>query len=171
MNMLLHHLIITAVPLAVSGVIHMIIVKMDILSGLKKPISNKWFGANKTWRGVFVMVALNALMMWFLSVIGNVNVNRPLFLGAMLGLGYIVFELPNSFMKRRLGIRPGGESTENRYLFHLIDKMDSAFGVSLLYFFLGYVDGSMASMIFVFGVGIHLILSMLLYMLRIKKEY
>jgi hypothetical protein len=42
-------------PLVFGGVLHMVAVKLDILSYLKKPIHQRWFGLNKTRRGFLIM--------------------------------------------------------------------------------------------------------------------
>ena len=53
---------------------------------------------------------------------------NPWLLGAVLGLGYCAGELPNSFVKRRLGIPPGGSGRRLRWLQYLIDQTDSVAG-------------------------------------------
>jgi len=60
------------------------------MPALNRPISERLFGANKTWRG--------ALMMNAGTVAG---------VGMLLGIANWAGELPNSFFKRRLGIPPG----------------------------------------------------------------
>ncbi len=50
-----------------------------------------------------------------------------------MSIKYIVnlSELPNSFIKRRLDIPPGDESSK---VFYLIDHMDSTYGVLILWY-------------------------------------
>jgi hypothetical protein len=57
---------------------------------------------------------------------------HPVYWGLLLGTGYIVGELPNSFAKRQLGIGPGaaGQGTAGR-VFWVIDQLDSLFGMLL----------------------------------------
>jgi CDP-diacylglycerol--serine O-phosphatidyltransferase len=42
-------------------------------------------------------------------------------------------ELPNSFLKRRLGIAPGATPARGRPLFVLMDQLDSGIGCALAY--------------------------------------
>jgi CDP-diglyceride synthetase len=73
------------------------------------------FGDNKTWRGALVMFA-GALILtvalwqaaWYVSVLPEaLRVRGPWAHGAVLGLAVVVGELPNSFVKRQLGVAPG----------------------------------------------------------------
>ena len=53
---------------------------------------------------------------------------KPWLLGAMLGLGYCAGELPNSFVKRRLGIPAGGSAERLPWLQYAVDQADSVVG-------------------------------------------
>jgi hypothetical protein len=92
-------------------VLHAPVLKYDLLRSLKRPIDGGrgWFGANKTWRGALVMftgVALATGVFW--GWMPDSLRDEPwLLVGALIGLGTVAGELPNSFMKRRLGIGPG----------------------------------------------------------------
>lgn len=85
--------------------------RYDLLKTLKRPIDGGggWFGANKTWRGALVMftgVLLATGVVWDLMPDGLRD--EPWWLvGALIGFGTVAGELPNSYMKRRLGIAPG----------------------------------------------------------------
>jgi CDP-2,3-bis-(O-geranylgeranyl)-sn-glycerol synthase len=98
------------------------------------------FGDNKTLRGFVVMVpaaslafALLALVtrepagagLWPLSIAGYAR------LGACAGLGFMLGELPNSFVKRQLGIAPGDRtrSAMGAALQFAIDRIDSGLGM------------------------------------------
>ena len=73
------------------------------------------FGDNKTLRGALVMaggttVAAIALTRrrWFRDRLpGELREAPPALYGALLGAGVVLGELPNSFVKRRLGIASG----------------------------------------------------------------
>ncbi len=81
---------------------------------LKKPI----FGSHKTWRGVifsFLVGFLTALFQKFLyqfpffkkiSLLDYSQINIFLF-GALISLGQILGDLSFSFIKRRIGLKPG----------------------------------------------------------------
>src|SRR5215472_3366443 len=120
--------LILCVPLIISGGAHMAVVKLDILTPLKIPIHRRWFGANKTWRGVLVMPLAAALgvrlaLMFWPDEFGGWNF---FLLGLLLGLAYVLAELPNSFIKRRIGIEPGKRPPRNAAWFALADQADSA---------------------------------------------
>ena len=84
---------------------------------LKRPLDggSGVFGDNKTWRGALAMwsgtaaaaVALTRVE-WFREKLPTeLREASPLAYGALLGAGVVLGELPNSFLKRRLGIAPG----------------------------------------------------------------
>lgn len=97
------------------------------------------FGDNKTWRGVLVAVlgavagvaaqkALPADMVGDLAVVDYAQVN-PLAMGAAMGCGATLGELPNSFVKRQLGVAPGGTASGARAaLFFVWDQVDTVLG-------------------------------------------
>lgn len=166
------------VPLIIGGVIHMIAVKADILSYFKKPVHQRWFGQNKTWRGFLVMPLATwpgVLLAQRLEVLFDLNaplmIHYPSFLLALvLGTGYCLAELPNSFMKRKLGIREGQTATKNKWLFVIIDQADSAVGCMLAYRIL--LPLSLTTMLFtiLFGTGLHLFLNVVLFLGGIRKN-
>lgn len=138
-------------PLIVAGLLHLAVLKRDWLSGLRRaPLDfgvswrgQRLFGANKTWRGALVMVVGTAvaclLLEWsnarWLHVSNPVplGATHPLLWGGLLGAGYILGELPNSFLKRQLGIAPGaaGQGALGA-LFWVVDQLDSLIGLLLI---------------------------------------
>ena len=131
-----------ALPLVIGGILHMAIVRADVLSALTRPIHDRAFGAHKTWRGVVVMppatvlgvvlaAALAPALDGWLLVPVPMTVAVPL--GLALGLTYLVAELPNSFFKRRLGVPPGQTPRDRRAWFVLLDQTDSVLGCALVY--------------------------------------
>ena len=103
------------------------------------------FGDNKRLCGFMVLPPMAAMIFLLL---GAVRESLPPFfsenlwtltagqysvLGFVAGLAFMLAELPNSFVKRRLGIAPG-EVSQNfwlRPLFLVIDRVDSVLGVLL----------------------------------------
>jgi hypothetical protein len=100
------------------------------------------FGANKTLRGFIVMVPAAALT--FPLVAAGFGGAHPVdaglwpltshgyaLLGAWAGVGFMLGELPNSFIKRQLGIAPGlAASGRIASVCHFIgDRWDSGIGM------------------------------------------
>ncbi|MGK0362163.1 MAG: hypothetical protein ACI9U2_004483, partial [Bradymonadia bacterium] len=123
----------TVVPVIVGGLTHVVAIHLNALPRLAlMPIDGgrthngvRLFGDNKTWRGVVVMTlacafwgavqGVGATAGWWappaLLVEGGLNAGAW---GALLGLGYILGELPNSYLKRQNGIAPGAAATGPR---------------------------------------------------------
>ena len=95
-------------------------------------------GDNKTVRGFLVMPLATALSFLLVSMAttGRVPGLWPLrpreyaALGLLAGAGFMAGELPNSFVKRQLGIAPGSPADGPflRPAFFLVDRLDSALG-------------------------------------------
>jgi hypothetical protein len=160
------------VPLIISNTFHMVIVKKNIFAFLAIPVSTKLFGQNKTWRGFVIVPLLNALLLLMINLLWPYLSNvRALTVGFILGIAYMLFELPNSFLKRRLGIGPGDKAGKYRWLLMLIDKTDSSFGVSLFSYFL--LDLSLVQLLELFLISVltHIVFSYLLVTAGIKKSF
>lgn len=171
MNEITFHILVLIAPLIISNVLHMLVVKYNYLPGLCMPLHTKAFGNNKTLRGFIVVPVMNALVLFTLATAFKLHVNQALFNGLLLGMAYMASELPNSYLKRRLGIEPGGTHKQYGKLFKLLDKMDSAFGVSLMYMLLGFADPLLALFLFLLSSFTHIVFSQLLYVFKIKKSF
>lgn len=185
---------VTLAPTILAGIFNMIWVKLPILRVLRKPIDaghtlkdgRRIFGDNKTWKGIAGYILLNTVfaVLWGLlcsqTVLGSLSffyaghsntVAYNLLIGVLLGLGYSLFELPNSFLKRRLDIEPG-KTVKGfwKVFFIFLDQADSIFGVALVVW-LFYDIGILLYLGFVaVGAVTHLILNMLLYFARLRKN-
>ena len=128
---------ITLIPLICTGVFNMIFCKFKICMKLNKPIDmgktlkdgKRIFGDNKTIKGFigYMMIGLICNVIW--GLICNINpylekhnylyVNYEntiiynIIMGFLIGFAYALFELPNSFIKRRLDIQPGSSLGSN----------------------------------------------------------
>lgn len=171
MNNFLQHISVVLLPLLISNSLHMFIVKRDYLEWLKHPISQKIFGENKTWRGFVFVSLVNALVLYIIDLTFSLNITNPFYLGFVLGVTYMIFELPNSFIKRRLGICPGGQSKSYKILFLLLDKTDSALGVNLIYFLLGYINYQGGIILFISSSLTHILISKVLLKFKLKKSF
>ena len=137
-------------PVIAGGAVHIAVLRLGVLRGLGRvPLDGgatlrgrRIFGENKTLRGALVMVAATMLCAlaqaavtahtaWAqpleLAEYGRLH---PLAWGALLGTGYIVGELQNSFLKRQLDIAPGARAAGRLgWVFWLADQLDSFVGV------------------------------------------
>ena len=183
------------IPLIVSNVLHMVLVKKNGLNSLCIPLNSTLFGPNKTLRGFLFVPFVNGILYlvvnwpggWLLSGlsseyylqqeinIGDINFLNLLLMqasiGAVYGLFYMLFELPNSWIKRRMGIASGESSTRFRWFFTLLDKTDSAIGVSLFFGFLNDFNIEMMLQFFLCASSLHFGISGLLVLSKIKKSF
>lgn len=161
------------IPLIVTNIIHMVIVKKEYFAFLTKAISAPLFGLNKTWRGFFIVPLLNGfLAILYNNLITICESSQGVFItGVLLGLAYVLFELPNSFLKRRLGIVAGESPDQNKAWFMLMDKTDSSFGVSLFATFIFSLSFPQSVLLFFISAAVHASFSILLVLLNLKKGF
>lgn len=161
------------VPLIFSNVLHMFVVKYNVFSFLAKPISKKFFGQNKTYRGfIFVSMSNSFFHVLFNTFIlkNTQSIDLLILYGALFGFLYCLFELPNSFFKRRMGIKPGEAPKKHKSLFTFIDKSDSTLGLSIIFCVLKGQNFSVFLFIYLCALLTHLSLSFLLYRFKIKAS-
>jgi len=134
-------------PVLVAGLGQVLVLKTGLLPGLAIPLDRgvHWrgkplLGPRKTWRGVIVMTTLSALVATTQAAAARRSRRLRAFspfdydrtnaglLGVALGLGYCLAELPNSFVKRRLGIDPAGRANRLAWLQYQVDQSDSVAG-------------------------------------------
>ena len=109
-------------PVVGALVLHAPVLRFDLFRSFKRPIDGgrcfrgrRIFGDNKTWRGALVMCSgclVATVLLWHLqsyraALPPAVQAAGPFGLGLPLGLGVVLGELPNSFLKRQAGIAPG----------------------------------------------------------------
>ncbi|MBP7337653.1 CDP-archaeol synthase [Niveispirillum sp.] len=143
-------LLLCALPAVIAGSAHMLVVRWGLWPWLARPLDGgrSWrgariFGDNKTWRGLVCMILFSILgcytLMGLLALapglapyaVLDFSTHGAPFYGILYGLGYSLFELPNSFLKRRRNIRPGQAGALPHIL---LDQADSVFGCLLLLF-------------------------------------
>ena len=175
-----------ALPVVVAGILHMIVVRRRLLAALAVPIDlgrtlrgAPIFGPNKTWRGVLFMTlapaVLGALQGFFYGAWAEREGVAPCPLDAagyallnlVLGLGYALGELPNSFAKRRLGIEPG--KTSSRFFF-VLDQADSVIAALLLGKLFFPIEWSVVLVGILALTALHLFLNAALYLARVRRN-
>ena len=92
-------------------------------------------------------------------------------IGFLLGIVYMLFELPNSFIKRRLNISAGKtDKGVKGFIFYIIDQIDSLIGVCLIYEI--YINYRLIDYVLfiIMGALTHIIVNLILYMLKVRKN-
>tara|TARA_B110000908_G_C9997939_1_gene332808 strand:- start:45 stop:569 length:525 start_codon:yes stop_codon:yes gene_type:complete len=168
------HIYLFFLPLVLGNVLHMIVVKRNWFKSIAFPISRKMFGDTKTYRGVIVLPILTGLFALLSSYyFGSfeISIAYDAFIGFGLGLAYILAELPNSYIKRRLGIATGAQSKKYKYVQYFTDKADSLIGVLTFYFLATNFSFKTILGLFCVGLVIHVSISQLLVVIKIKKKF
>ena len=187
---------ITLLPIILAGVMNMVWCKIKVCDFLKKPIDfgknfrdgRRVFGDNKTFKGFIGMILLGIIFSLLWGIISENNAfiyehnyfyrnydSSPVYnilTGALSGLAYALFELPNSFIKRRLDITPGKNDVRGfkKVFFIFFDQADSVFGCVLVvcifcplpiwYYFVYVIVGALT----------HIVFNMLLYFCHLRKN-
>lgn len=142
------------------------------------------FGDNKTFRGFVVMVPAVGAAFLVLALLlaaspaGPSSGPWPLspgqygLLGLCAGFGFMLGELPNSFLKRQLGIPPGGAPADSRgrAICFLLDRLDSIAGMLLALAPIVPVPWQTWAYVLLVGPAIHWSFSLLLFLLGVKAR-
>ena len=178
----------------IAGILNMVWCKNNSFNIPNVPMDNntnfidgkRIFGNNKTWKGFFGYIVLNIICAIIMGIICNIfNLNSynyfyiatensliyNIIIGLLLGLGYALFELPNSFLKRRLDIEEGKTAKGfKKYFFIFLDQADSIFGIVLvvhLFYSLTLVQYLLYVLL---GAVTHIIMNMILYFMKLRKN-
>lgn len=142
------------------------------------------FGDHKTWTGFIAMVPATALA--FVSVAGVFGELREegmgrwwsltrfeySLLGAWAGLGFMLGELPNSFLKRRLDIGPGQAPRGRGYrvLSFIADQADSVVGALAALVCFVPVPWHTWLLLVMAGPAVHWLFNLVLWLVGVKKR-
>ena len=188
-------LYVTLMSVIFAGVANMAFCKYPTYQRLNIPMDagriladgKRLFGQNKTWKGFIGMILFGELsqVVWglilknspsleslnlFYDVYANSILNN-LWIGFLLGLAYVVFELPNSFMKRRLEIKPGKPANNQwKWCFIFIDQADSLLGCALVVAVLVPISLAQFFGFILLGAGTHVVVNQLLYWFKLRKN-
>ena len=188
-------LLFTLAPIILAGISNMVLIKLPIAQRLHRPMDGgrrladgkRLFGDHKTWKGFWGMVAMGA---WWLGLTGllvdlapslenysliNFDEFHSLLsswaYGALWGLAYVLAELPNSYIKRRINISPGAQGSGRLgFAFAFLDQADSVVGCLLvlpLFGRLTLVDGVA---LFLLATALHYLFNILLYYAGLKRN-
>lgn len=141
------------------------------------------FGDNKTLRGFLVMVPAAGAAFVLLARLtegtaGTAHGLWPLapsgywWLGVVAGIGFMAGELPNSFVKRQLGIAPGQAPPAGvaRFVCFLADRVDSIVGMLTAVSLAVPLSVRTWGVVLVIGPTIHYLFSHLLFVVGVKAR-
>jgi hypothetical protein len=175
-------------PVVLAGLIHVGIIKSGWFAGLARmPLDGglslwgrRLFGDNKTVRGAVIMIGATTIFSLLLAQISDVHsrlavadyqIAYPALWGALLGAGYILGELPNSFIKRQLCIAPGAAAPGAMMrVFWAIDQVDSAIGVFLVLAIKWRPDTLFVICVLVLALLLHPLVAVLMVLLGLKAR-
>ena len=117
------------------------------------------FGKNKTFRGFFFGLAVGVavgLMEWLAF-------GYPILFSMLSPLGALCGDLAGAFLKRRLGIAPGG-------LLPIVDQVDFVVGAIVFSLPLAIIYWELAVTVIIITPPIHLSTNFVAYKLKLKKN-
>lgn len=138
------------------------------------------FGANKTVRGVIVMVPAASASFCLLSqlpvpmTVGLWPLTPPAYaaLGAWAAIGFMAGELPNSFVKRQLEVPPGGAARGSLAAAcqFVVDRLDSGIGMLAAVSLVVPTPWTTWAAVLLIGPAIHWSFSVVMFRLGIKPR-
>jgi CDP-2,3-bis-(O-geranylgeranyl)-sn-glycerol synthase len=117
------------------------------------------FGNNKTFRGFFFGLAIGILV----GSIECVFFGFPILFSVLIPLGALLGDLAGAFLKRRLGIAPGG-------LLPIVDQVDFVIGAIVFSIPLAIVNWELAVTVLLITPPIHLFTNFLAYKMKLKRN-
>jgi len=147
-----------------------------------KPISERWFGLHKTWRGFYAgyfgalvvlvvqaILARNRIMEDYaiLNYLGGGFLESLLMAfgyAFLFGVGAIFGDLVKSFLKRRIGIKPGAS-------WFPLDQLDFVIGAMLCLWPFVELPGQVVAMVLVATPVVHFLVNVLGYLVGLKKVW
>jgi CDP-diglyceride synthetase len=188
-------LYVSLLPVILAGIANSIFVKTKLLNGIAIPIDGgkafidrrRIFGDSKTYKGFLGYVVLTMLftVVWGLICANSITLLSlnyfyeshasgivfNLCLGCLLGIAWALFELPNSFIKRRLNIKSSMNAKGFKgLLIAILDQADSIFGVVLVLALFYPITIRQYFFFVAIGAITHLVFNFLLFVVKIRKR-
>jgi hypothetical protein len=175
-------------PVLVSAALAGLVLRNDWLHALDRPIDGgrHWrgrriFGDGKTWRGAVLSIAGSGLVVPLQRALQghlpralqavDYSTISPVAFGVTLGLGAILGELPNSFIKRRLGIPRGGTAKGVlAVVFYTWDQLDTLLGAWPVLFLWFSPSASLVAMSFLIALGLHPLVAWIGYRIGARRS-
>lgn len=135
-----------------------------------KPLHNRLFGKNKTWRGLVVAIFMGALIFWLQRYFYLKGFERwaiidygdfSILLGVLMGAGVILGDLVKSYYKRKNNLKPGQP-------WPVWDQLDFVFGGLLLSFFVYIPRVEVALVLLIISPILHIAANHIGYWLKIQ---
>ena len=166
------HIYFLILPAILGGILNMAFVKLPVLKSWQVPIDGgktlrdgkRIFGDNKTWKGFFGMIVLTSLPAW---LFWRDAFQYSYLCGALLGFAYVLFELPNSFVKRRLNIQAG---KNGGFMQTLVDQADSALGYAIFMLFIFPLTLIEWLSVFIIATATHYVFNVLLFLVKLRGQ-
>ncbi len=136
---------------------------------LSQPISEKYLGANKTWRGFLFAVLVAAIIAYIQSLLPVqswlliYDYNNPILFGALLGIGAMTGDAVKSFFKRKVGLKPGKSWMP-------FDQIDFIIGAYLFSLMIVNVPITVLLLLIIITIPLHLLTNYIGYKLKVKKN-
>ena len=188
-------LYITMFPVILAGVFNMLLLKIPFLKSRCKAIDGgkNWidgkriFGDSKSILGFWLMTLLGGFteLFWGLLLQGIGETKRSLLylyfenapgfnflIGMLFGFLYMLFELPNSFIKRRFSVSAAEQGDRRRGLkliFFILDQIDSMLGIMLCLGILAHLTPAQIVFAVFLGGLTHVLVNCLLIFFRVRK--
>jgi hypothetical protein len=172
-------------PVFFSGITFIFFLKL-LVGKLNFPLDlglkfrgKRLFGNNKTIKGPIFMSFFTMIygFLVFNLLKDNLKLNYPcpqvLINFLLVGLSYSLGELPNSFLKRQLGILPGENHSNVRLncVFYGLDLFDSLILIGIAYVLLFRVEIILVIVSILVGGILHFATDKLMIKLSLKKEF
>jgi len=175
--------------IALAGIGHVLWLRIPLSQRLSQPIDaglswrgRRLFGENKMLRGFIVMPFATALSFgvlaslhdemptWLAAGLWNRGLSEYVLLGFGCGLAFMLAELPNSFIKRQLGVPPGAKASTPvlRWVLSVTDRLDSELGVLVLVSLLLPIQPLTWFWVLLIGPIAHTCFSVWLFLLGVK---
>ena len=181
--------LLVILPVVLAGIAHSVAIRFNLLASLARPLDfglclhgKPLLGSNKTFRGPLIMVSITAVSAWALSLGHSADwlpqgygyMTEPgtaFVLGAVMGLGYALGELPNSLIKRRLGIAPGSRpGGVTGVICYVCDQVDSVAGAVALLWLIYAPGKNVLLALLVVGSLVHVVFDQCLYLFGVKRR-
>ena len=138
-----------------------------------KPVSVKFFGENKTWRGLLVGAISGGIIFSIQKLIHSFGFQQlalidyhdfSIGLGFLMGFGALLGDLVKSYYKRKANIPPGKPWIP-------FDQIDFVVGGLILGFFIYVPPAEVALVLLVVSPILHVLVNYIGYLLKINKKW